>query len=239
MTLSAPVSAETLARLESRLAELEARLQHHDDLESIKKLTRIYGYYLDKALWDELLPLFTDDCEIEVSALGVYVGKKQLETLFKQILGKGPAKSGPNGLLHGQLYNHMILQGIVHVDDDGQYARGRWRSFMQLAEFGKTALWGEGPEELEYRKEGGKWRIHKLHFYRTFHVPFDQGWALAKSPKGGMRSDFPADRPPTEDYDPFPAAYVPPFHYPNPITGRFFARVSSADEESSVEAPPR
>ncbi len=132
----------------------------------IKKLTRMYGYYLDKALWDELLPLFTDDCTVEVSALGVYEGKHRLEVLFKEILGNGPAKSDANGLLYGQLYNHLILQGIVHVD-------------------------------------------------RTFHTPYDQSWATAESPKGGMRTQHPPDRPPTQDYD--PAQPQTPRH-PHPLS---------------------
>ncbi len=214
--------ATSIQALVRRVEELEARLQHQEDLEHIKKLTRMYGYYLDKALWDELLPLFTDDCTVEVSALGVYEGKHRLEVLFKEILGNGPAKSDANGLLYGQLYNHLILQGIVHVDDGGHTAKGRWRSFMQLAEFGRAALWGEGPEELEYRKDNGQWRIRSLHFYRTFHTPYDQSWATAESPKGGMRTQHPPDRPPTQDYDPFPGVYVPPFHYANPITGQAF-----------------
>src|SRR6185436_12087708 len=31
--------------------------------------------------------------------------------------------------------------------------------------------------------------------------------------------DFPADKPPTNVYKPYPAAYVPPYHYENPVTG--------------------
>lgn len=210
-------------RLEARIAQLEARLAEMEDIEQLKKLTRIYGYYLDKALWDELLPLFSDDCEVEISALGVYVGQRQLETLFKRFLGQGPAKSGPDGLLPGQLYNHMMLQGIVHVDPGGRTARGRWRSFMQLAEFGKYGRWGEGVETFDYAKdEQGRWRIRRMHFYRSFHIPYEESWATARSPKGGMLADYPPDRPPTEDYEPWPGVYTPPFHYPNPVTGKPF-----------------
>jgi hypothetical protein len=204
----------------ARVAALEARLSTLEDTEAIQKLTRMYGYYLDKALWRHVLPLFTDDCEVEISALGVYAGREQAEVLFRQVLGKGPAMSDDNGLVHGRLFNHLILQGIVHVDDDGRHARGRWRAFVQVAEFGKSAVWGEGPYEMEYRKEDdGRWRIRKLHFFRTYHTPFDQGWAKAASPKGGVKDAHPPSRPPSIDYDPYPAVFVPPFHYRNPITG--------------------
>jgi hypothetical protein len=31
---------------------------------------------------------------------------------------------------------------------------------------------------------------------------------------------MPPDRPPTVNYRPFPDTYVPPFHGPNPVTGK-------------------
>ena len=206
-------------RVNKKIEALEARLQALEDIEEIKKLVRMYGYYLDKGLWDQIIPLFSNDCSIEISGLGVYLGKKQAETLFKKVLGQGPAKSGKNGLKYGRLFNHLILQGIVHVDPYERTAKGRWRAFIQVAEFNKRAIWGEGPYEMEYVKENGKWKIMKLHFYRTYHTPFDQGWAKAKSTMEGPNKEFPPDLPPSEEYDPYPSVYVPPFHYKNPITG--------------------
>ena len=211
---------DTHAQLLARIEALEGRLGRMEDIEAVKKLTRMYGYYLDKALWHHVLPLFTDDCEVEISALGVYAGREQAEVLFRQVLGKGPAMSDDKGLVHGRLFNHLILQGIVHVDGDGRQAHGRWRAFVQVAEFGKSAVWGEGPYEITYRKDDeDRWRIQRLHFFRTYHTPFDQGWAKAASPKGGMKEAHPPSRPSSIHYDPYPAVFVPPFHYRNPITG--------------------
>ena len=216
----AQVSSQTLSALMKRIVELERKVQRAEDVEAINKLTRAYGYYLDKALWDEVLPLFTEDCSIEISALGVYVGQKQAAVLFKEFLGKGPAKSNQNGLEPGYLYNHFILQGIVDVDADGVNASGRWRCFMQLAQFGVRAAWGEGPYEIRYRKgQDGIWRIHKLHFYRTYHTPFEEGWAKAKSPAGGVKEHLPPDHPPSVDYQPWPEAFIPQFHFANPVSG--------------------
>jgi len=204
----------------ARVAALEKRVQAAEDIEAINRLTRIYGYYLDKALWAEILPLFTDDCEIEISALGVYVGREQAAVLFRDLLGKGPAMSDDDGLVWGRLYNHLILQGVVHLDDDGRQASGRWRCFMQIAEFGRKAVWGEGPYEIRYRKDDDdRWRMSRLHFYRTYHTPFDEGWAKAKSPAGEMRTHLPPDRPPSVQYEPYPGNFVPPFHYANPVSG--------------------
>jgi len=209
----------TLQALLARVEQLERKVQAAEDTEAISKLTRMYGYYLDKALWAEILPLFTDDCRVEISSLGVYIGKERTTQLFRDILGKGPAMSDENGLVYGRLYNHLIVQGIVHVDAGGDTASGRWRCFMQIAEFGAKATWGEGPYEIRYRKEDGQWKISRLHFYRTYHTPFEEGWARAKSPAGGLRDRFVPDLPPSIDYEPYPAVFVPPFHYANPVSG--------------------
>jgi hypothetical protein len=34
-----------------------------------------------------------------------------------------------------------------------------------------------------------------------------------------MREAHPPSRPPSVDYEPYPAVFVPPFHYRHPITG--------------------
>ena len=44
----------TLQALLARVQALEARVQTAEDIEAINKLTRAYGYYLDKALWAEM-----------------------------------------------------------------------------------------------------------------------------------------------------------------------------------------
>jgi hypothetical protein len=36
----------------------------------------------------------------------------------------------------------------------------------------------------------------------------------------GASALFPPDRPPTEDYRSFPAAYIPPFSFDHPVTGK-------------------
>lgn len=220
----------SLEALQRRVDQLERRIARTESIEAIEKLTRIYGYYLDKALWDEVIPLFTDDCTVEISSLGVYVGRDRAAQLFRDILGKGPAMSDENGLVYGRLYNHMIVQGIVHLDDDGLGASGRWRCFMQIAEFGVKATWGEGPYEIRYRKEGEQWKIQRLHFYRTYHTPFDEGWAKARSPRGNLRERFEPDLPPTMEYECYPGVFVPPFHYANPVSGsRAHTRASAED----------
>ena len=57
--------------LEKQLAEQNARLQNLEDVEKINKLTRAYGYYVDKNLWDQVVDLFAGDSSVEIAARGV------------------------------------------------------------------------------------------------------------------------------------------------------------------------
>src|SRR5512136_2701141 len=63
--------------LRKRIVTLEGRLRVLEDIEEIKKLQRIYGYYVDNKLWDEIVDLFSNQTEsISIGRRGLYLGKK-------------------------------------------------------------------------------------------------------------------------------------------------------------------
>jgi len=144
----------------------------------------------------------------------VYIGKERARKLMQYM------PSGSTGLTEGTLQNHLQLQGVIHVAPDGKTAKGRWRALIQTAQWQKGAMMGEGPYEMDYRKEDGVWKISKLHWYVTYQAPYEKGPAMGRTPFPGVSQDFPPDLPPTEVYDSFPGVYVPPFHYDNPVSGR-------------------
>ena len=203
-----------LAALESRLAELETEIGLLEDTKAIKRLQRAYGYYLDKGLWSELGELFADDPEtsVEYADAGVYVGKDRVREYMRQLVDDGREA--------GQLFNYMIMQGVVNVAADGLTAKGRWRALIQVGQHGESAVWVEGPYENEYIKEDGTWKFHKIHWYQTLAAPYEPGWHFEAIPMAGIVEDFPPDRPPTEVYESYPGAYLPPYHYANPVSGR-------------------
>lgn len=205
---------ERIAALERRLGELEREISLLEDVKAIKRLQRAYGYYLDEGLGDELADLFADapDTTAEYGQGGVYVGKARIREYLLRLVGED--------LPDGRLSNHLILQGVVHVAEDGQTAKGRWRALIQLGEHGESATWAEGPYENEYVKEDGVWKFSKVHWYQTVRAPYDPGWHLAPQAIAEPLEDFPPDRPPSEEYDSYPAAYLVPYHYANPVSGR-------------------
>jgi hypothetical protein len=202
-----------LTALEAELGALEAEIQRLEDSKAIKRLQRAYGYYVDKKLAAELAPLFARDATVELGGMGVYVGRDRIAAFYDWLMD-GPIRDG-------ELYNHMILQGVVHIADDGRTAKGRWRALIQTGIHGESAVWAEGPYENEYVKDDdGVWRFSKVHWYQTVAAPYDPGWHLAPMALQGPSEEFPPDLPPTQVYESFPGAFMTPYHYDNPVSGR-------------------
>jgi hypothetical protein len=208
----------TTEELEAKVKILEDRLRTLEDIEEIKQLQRIYGYYLDNRMGDEIIDLFSDDTEL-VDIGGVYLGKEGVRRLFKGVYG--------GGLPPGHMGQHGIQQAVINVDEGGKTAKGRWRVVWCMAapvDDKIAALWGHGLYENEYIKENGKWLFKKFQCFLLYRTPYEDGWV--KTPVAGLPqpSDLPEelrpDRPPAE-FRPYPARDVVPFHYKHPITGKW------------------
>jgi hypothetical protein len=199
----------TLDALAARAAALERDIALLEDINAIKKLQRIYGFYTDKQLWSAAAELFSADGTIEVGGRGVYVGRDRIREFLRL---NGPETPQPR-----RLYDHMQLQPIVHVAPDGSTAQARWHVFAQEAVHGEYAHWGLGVLENQYVKEDGVWKIQRHHFFTTMYTPYEAGWAKQAIPNAGPSQELPPDRPPSVAYAAYPDAFVVPFHYENPV----------------------
>ena len=220
-----PVAPAGQATLAARAAALAHEIQLLEDENAIENLQRIYGFYVDEGLWSEAAALFSDDATIEIGASGVFVGRERIVELLRAIEDEFPQE--------GRLFDRMQLQPVVHVAPDGQTALGRWRLFAQEARFGEYANWGVGTYENQYVKQDGVWKIQSLHAFHTMYAPYEDGWGQTALPNEPVA--LVPDRPPSVDYAPYPAVFVVPFHYQNPVTG---APVYAAAPSSFVGAAP-
>ena len=213
-----PAEQAELAALGTRVAALEQRKSLLEDANAIERLQHAYGYYVDKALWDEVANLFADDGTLEIGLDGVYVGKARVREYLYALGG------GRDGLAEGELNEHMQVMPVITVAPDGRTAKARWRAIIMTGELGGDAFWGEGPYENEYVKEGAVWKIKALHWYPALLVPYAGGWQTNPDPTGGkyVSATLPPDRPPTVEYKTWPSTYVPPFSFPNPV-GKYVA----------------
>ncbi|HEY5412482.1 MAG TPA: nuclear transport factor 2 family protein, partial [Caulobacteraceae bacterium] len=194
-----------------RLAAYAHRVELLKDKDAVENLQAAYGYYVDKSLWGEVADLFAAKGSFEYGQRGVYVGKDHIR--------RGLLLLGKEGPEPGKLNNYMQLQGVIHVAPDGMTAKARWRGMVQFGRANQPGQWGEGTYENDYVKEGGVWKISRLHFYVTGFTDYDTGWTKSAIPMQGPSAADPPDKPPTEVYRSYPGVYVPPFDYPHPVTG--------------------
>jgi len=202
-----------LVAVEARLAVVKARAQRIKDSNDIKRLQRAYGYYLDEALWDEVIDLFSDNATAQYARDGLYRGKDRIREYLYALGGNR------NGLSEGQLNEHYQLMPVITLAEDGLTAKGRWRAIILAGEFGETALWGEGPYENEYVKEIGVWKISKVRWFQTIMVPYEGTWGTNEDVNKGIyvSTSLPPDEPTTDPYGSWPETFLPPFHFDNPV----------------------
>jgi hypothetical protein len=201
-----------IAELEAAVAAASAEVERLRDLDALENLAGIYGYYVDKSMQDDIADLFTEDGIVEILGRGVFYGQDRVREYMHNL--------GPVGPQPGSLFNHMHLQPVIHIDPDGAHARVRSRLFVMFGIQNSNAQWGAGVYENELVKEDGVWKFAYLHAYQTFYTNYEDGWAKQASGIFAPYDRLPPDGPQSVVYDPYPAAFVPPFHYPNPVSGR-------------------
>lgn len=216
-----PVLAQSAAE---RLAALDRRITRLEDLNQIERLQRTYGYFVDKGQWTQLSELFTDDATLEIGGKGLFLGKHRVLEYMQTAFG-------PDGAKEGVLANHMQFQPIPDISADGMRGWVRARAYVM-----SNGGWGLPLYENEYRKEGGVWKISRLSGPFTMYTNWD-GWGKnALNNTWPDKFDPPPDLPPSIVYLTYPAYYIVPFHYPNPVTGKPF-RADPA-EAGAYAAPP-
>ncbi len=212
---SAPVQAQSI---DQEIDALTTRVEKLEGARAVMKLQRAFGYYMDRGLWQDAADLFATSGSVEIGADGVYVGNARIRDYLKALHG------GQEGLIYGQLNEWVTLQPVVNVAADGQSAQARWRDLGMLGQHKKHAGWRDGIYENDYVKEGGVWKIARLHLYINFVAPYEKGWARLKPGEGMVRSEaskaMPPDRPTSAKYQAFPERQLPPFRAPNPVTGK-------------------
>jgi acetyl esterase/lipase len=205
-----PASGRRIADRD-RVEDLAARAQRLADEQEVENLQKIYGYYLDRRMWDEVAELFADDGTIEMGMRGVYVGKPRVRAFLSLL--------GPVGLEDGDLFDHVQLQPVVHVAADGRSAKIRSRELNMTGKFESHGEWSDGVYENTFVKDNGVWKIKDLRYFPTFISAYDKGWAGDAQPVPTASTELPPDRPPTSAYAIYPKAHIPPFHYDNPASG--------------------
>lgn len=201
-----------IADLEAAVAEARLEIQRLEDFDELENLASMYGYYVDKSMHDDVADLFTEYGVAEILGRGVFVGHDRVREYMHNLSPVGPRR--------GALFNHMHLQPVIDLAPDGRSADVRARLLVMFGIENVNAQWGAAIYENQFVKEDGVWKLEYLHGYQTFYTNYEDGWAKRASPMFAPYERLPPDLPQSVPYDPYPAAFVPPFHYVNPVSGR-------------------
>jgi hypothetical protein len=206
-----PASVATpgsLTKLNSWLGNLSRRVQQLNDENEVDNLQCIYGYYVDRKMWDDVADLFADGATMELGLQGVYVGRNSIRRALDRF--------GLQGLREGELNDHLQLQPIIRVAPDGLTAKARGIELAMTGVNGERAQWSTAIFENEFIKQNGVWHIKSVHVYPRLITDYEKGWAKDAKPAPGPDKTFSADRPPTETFEIYPKFHHIPFHFPNP-----------------------
>ena len=227
---NAALSSRNRGDIDARAADLARRAALLRDTQAVENLQKVYGYYLDRALWQQVADLFSDDGTIELGLQGVYEGPARIREFLSTL--------GPEGLEDGWLNDHLQLQIIATVAADGMTAKVRSRELGMTGRFEGKAYWSEGVYENTFVKQDGNWKIRSVRLYPTFITDYDQGWAKDAQAPPGISSELPPDREATEVYEIYPQAHVPAFHYDNPVTGNppVYPRAAGRPSRAAIRA---
>lgn len=201
-----------IAALEQAVAAAEREVERLRDVHEIQNISSAYGHYVDQSMHDDVADLFAEDSVVEILGRGVFIGQERVREYMHNL--------GPLGPQPGLLFNHMHLQPIVHIGPDGETANVRSRALIMFGVEGEEAQWGNAIYENVFVEQDGVWKLDYLHSYQTFYTQYEDGWAERSSPIFAPYERLPPDAPQSVPYEPYPAAFVPPFHYTNPVTNR-------------------
>jgi hypothetical protein len=218
--------------VEARLQRMQKQIARLEDTHAVRTLHFKYGYYIDMCLYNEAVDLFADDCQLNFLN-GIYLGKAGARRLYVEWFQK-LFTNGHNGPIHGFLLDHLQLQDIVDVADDGKTAQGRFRVLMAGGQHESkqprvqnfpAQCWEAGIYENRYVKDKGVWKIQHLNYNMLWQADYEPGWAKGGVHLPPLTRTFPEDPRGPDKLMPsvpntWPNTRVVPFHYPHPVTGK-------------------
>ncbi len=164
---TAPAFAQTPA---AKVARLSLEVTRTEDIRAVRRLQTVYAQYSQAGLWIEMASLF--------SPMGVAIygaderrGPAAIASYYRAAWG-----GAREGLAAGQLHTQLVDIPVVNLAADGRTARGRWSQFSMTGQYGATANWACGIIEADYVKEGGIWKIARLHYFPVTAGSYETGW---------------------------------------------------------------
>ncbi len=167
------------------LRDTLARMTAEDAAE---RLQNIYGYYVDQKMWTDVTDLFEKDGTFEIVGTGRYTGEQNIRRAFGSIAS--------NGLLHGEVNEHLQLEPLVTVAPGGREAWLRGFQLGMLGQNGVGAWWTQAIVETHFvQGTDGLWRIRSMRVFPKLRSDYYQGWARSQLPEPRPARGYEPDAP--------------------------------------------
>ncbi|KAA9150029.1 nuclear transport factor 2 family protein [Microbacterium lushaniae] len=176
-------------------AVLAGLAQSAVDESLVQNVLAAYGHYLDRKLWDDVADLFAPDGVLKYTD-EPWTGRERIRA--------GLETFGPEGIRHGELFDHFQLMPIVTLAPDGRNADVRGVELQLLGQHGVWAHWGVRISEGRLRLIDGRWVIESLRFSPRLLADHAIGW------------DRDLPRLP-ENATAYPHHYGPKIGFPHPV----------------------
>lgn len=213
-----------------RLAGLSRSISGLNDATEVQNLQHIYGYYMDRKMWDDVADLFAENGTLEIGFRGEYAGRDRIRRALELFYGPYP-------LREGELFDHVAASTVVTVAPDGRTARARSRELCMIGLNGEYARWETGIYENRFIKESGVWKIRAVRYYPEMITDYDKGWARDAQSAPSASGEFPPDRPSRQENGIYPKVHLVALHYENPATGQPVQYPAGIVLRSAGEAP--
>ncbi len=151
-------------------AELTARLEDIRSVREIKRLQHLWGHYADAGQWSDMAALFTD-AGVWTDGATTVSSRNEVHALLRRTMG-----GGADGLAADRLNLRLFLSPVITLSFDGQSARGRWHEVAMTGQARRSADWAGGIHIVDYVREGGGWKIARMHYHAHYAGPYTTGW---------------------------------------------------------------
>jgi hypothetical protein len=155
---------------------LATRISRLNDEDDVRNLQHVWGYYVDRRMWIDVVELFDEDAVVYVDGVE-YTGLQGVRKALEEM--------GPEGLADGELNDRPIFDVIVDVQPGGDEAHVRGIEVGMLGDANRQeGHWEFSRFSNTFLKRDGVWRMKDVSITRLLRADYTEGWG-----RGGVLND--------------------------------------------------
>jgi len=165
----------TEKQMETKLADLERRIQRYEDRHEIEMLMGRYDLNHNQKNMHKTIQFYAlkqPDVSVEIADRGCYVGEENVRKLFES--------NYQIQINNGSYLMHWLCSPMIEVAGDGKTAKGVWLApgaevVVQKDGEGQ-AVWNFIRWAIDFIKEDGEWKFWHYRVFCDIKCDYEKGW---------------------------------------------------------------